>query len=229
MPKFHRLLPWGTATELRPRRANKLSNQGLTRRVARPSSHQMLASGSLALLLLSGCHNENFLVGDSYMAQMAPYVEAHTRCPTHDFSSDGRMAIDVFLEDVAVIRAQVALMDEGVTPIVFLSAGAVDEELFGPAITGIILNELAEGLLAIRPDLELYHLDYLDYAPPEFWGFTNHDQHPRWRRVTFERIVKGELGPDGIHLFLDGYVERLMVLIVDSPGIVCSGDEVWWW
>ena len=87
----------------------------------------MVAIGALFLLLLTACSSEHYLVGDSYVGLMEPYWEFHTGCPTHDLSKKGRLAARVLLEDVDEIASQVALLDERVTPIVFLSAGAVDE------------------------------------------------------------------------------------------------------
>ena len=144
-------------------------------------------------------------------------------CRTHDLTQDARLAALVLLEDVDEIAARVAMLDDHVTPMVFLSAGAVDEAMAGPELAGIIVTRLAERLLAIRPDLELYHLDYRAEDPPAFWGFTAYEDHPRWHRVTFESLVTGELSPDRIHLRTVGYVERLMSLIVRSPQIVCRG------
>ena len=107
-------------------------------------------------------------MGDSYLGLMEPYWERHLGCPTHDYTQDARLAALVLLEDVDEIAARVALLDDHVTPMVFLSAGAVDEAIAGPELAGVIVNRLAERRLAIRSDLELYHLDYRPESPPKY-------------------------------------------------------------
>lgn len=183
------------------------------------------ACTALLALALCSCSNELYLAGDSYVGIMAPYVATHTGCPTYDYTVSGRTAAEVLVEDVDAIADRVATLEPGVRPVVILSAGAVDESLWGPEITGVIVTELGKELLAIDPRLELFHLDYgVESAsvPVGFWDWVPYDENPRWHRVQFPQLVDGEISGDGIHLPLPGYVERLLDLVMQHPTIVCN-------
>lgn len=174
----------------------------------------------LAIALVSGaCSNEHFLVGDSYVALMAPYAESHTHCPTRDYSRNSRRAADVLVEDLDVIAADVAALGENERPVVILSVGAVDEALWGPDLAALLVTELARELLALDPELELLHLEYLSdgSSPLRFWRQLPYDEEPRWHRVRFPDVVDASIGNDGVHLPLPGYVERLFSLARQFP------------
>jgi hypothetical protein len=191
------------------------------------SATRAMACG-LAVGLLGfaqGCSNEHFVVGDSYASIMEPYVSAHTGCPVHDFSHSGRLAAEVLSSDLDDIAAEVRDLDPYVRPVVLLSAGALDEALWGPDIAAAIVDELATRLLALHPDLVIYQLDYGENFHLRFWSKLSIASHPRWRRVMFPDLVDHELSDDGLHLPKPAYVERLMSIVKQDPSVLCPRPD----